>query len=210
MKFRLSPGVVRLVAPAVINPLVRSWRIRVHRPDRWEDLVASRRPFIFLLWHEALLPLLWQHRKQQIAIVVSEAREGRYLADYAQRLGYHLVQGSSTRGGARALLGAIRALDDGCTVAITPDGPRGPRRDIKPGIVRAAQRAGAQILPLHAVSASAWSMGSWDRMLVPKPFAQIDVAYGEPFSVSSGPDGLAEGLARCKAALAHVERELAC
>ncbi|HEY3934701.1 MAG TPA: lysophospholipid acyltransferase family protein [Gemmatimonadales bacterium] len=208
MKVRLSPGVVRLVAPAVINPLVRSWRFRVHRPDRWKDLVATGRPFIFLLWHEALLPLLWRHRMQQIAIVVSEAREGRYLADYARRIGYHLVPGSSTRGGMRALLGAIRALDDGCTVAITPDGPRGPRRDVKPGVVRAAQRAGAKILPLHAVSDSAWSMGSWDRMLVPKPFAQIDVAYGEPFSVGPGAEGLAEGLTRCATAMAHIEREL--
>ena len=209
MKIRVSPQLVRLVAPAFIDPLARSWRFRLRNRDRWQRLVDGHRPFIFLLWHEALLPLLWQHRRQQVAIVVSEAREGRYLADYAQRIGYHLVPGSSTRGGARALLGAIRALDDGCTIAITPDGPRGPRRDVKPGAVRAAQRAGVMILPLHAVTRSAWRLGSWDRMMVPKPFARIDLGYGEPFAVPPGADGLEAGVRQCAAALASVERELA-
>lgn len=208
MRVRASPAVVRLVAPTFIDQLARSWRFRARNQHRWQRLVDERKPFIFLLWHEALLPLLWRHRRQQIAIVVSEAREGQYLADYAQRIGYHLVPGSSTRGGARALLGAIRALADGCTVAITPDGPRGPRRDIKPGVVHAAQRAGAMILPLHAVASSAWTLRSWDRLLVPKPFAQVDVGYGEPFSVAPGPAGLEAGRAQCAAALARIEQEL--
>lgn len=209
MKIRVSPKLVRVIGPAIIDPLARSWRFRLRNRERWQRLVDGRKPFIFLLWHEALLPLLWQHRRQQIAIVVSEAREGQYLSDYARRIGYHLVPGSSTRGGARALLGAIRALDDGCTIAITPDGPRGPRRDVKPGVVRAAQRAGAMILPLHAVTRSAWRLGSWDRMMVPKPFAEIDLGYGEPFAVSPGTGGLEAGLQQCASALACVEQELA-
>jgi lysophospholipid acyltransferase (LPLAT)-like uncharacterized protein len=209
VKIRVSPKVVRLVAPVIIDPLARSWRFRLRNHHRWQRLVDDGKPFIFLLWHEALLPLLWQHRHQQVAIVVSEAREGQYLADYSRRIGYQLVPGSSTRGGARALLGAIRALEDGCTIAITPDGPRGPRRDVKPGVVRAAQRAGAKILPLHAVTDSAWRFGSWDRMMVPKPFARIDLGYGEPFDVAPGAEGLAAGLLQCASAMACVERELA-
>ncbi|MGH7592346.1 MAG: lysophospholipid acyltransferase family protein, partial [Gemmatimonadales bacterium] len=204
----MSPPAVRLVAPLFIDQLARSWRFRLRNQHRWRRLVDTRQAFIFLLWHEALLPLLWQHRNQQIAILVSEAREGQYLADYAQRIGYHLVPGSSTRGGARALLGAIRTLADGCTVAITPDGPRGPRRAIKPGVVHAAQRAGAMILPLHAVSPSAWSLRSWDRLLVPKPFARVEVGYGEPFFVATGAAGLDAGRAQCAAALAGIEQEL--
>ena len=209
MKIRISPRIVRVVAPAIIDPLARSWRFRLRNHERWQCLVERQKPFIFLLWHEALIPLLWQHRRQQIAIVVSEAREGQYLSDYARRIGYHLVPGSSTRGGARALLGAIRALDDGCTIAITPDGPRGPRRDIKSGVVRAAQHAGAMILPLHAVTQSAWRLGSWDRMMVPKPFAEIDLGYGVPFAVAPGADGFEAGLQQCAASMACVERELA-
>lgn len=154
------------------------------------------------------MPLLWWHRDQRIAILVSEAREGQYLADYASRIGYDTMPGSSTRGGARALLGAIRALEDGSSVAITPDGPRGPRRDVKPGLVRAAQRTGAKILPLHAVAASAWHLGSWDRMMVPKPFAAIDLGYGEPFAVGPGAEQLERGVAQCGAALRAVEGDL--
>ena len=104
--------------------------------------VQARRPHVFLLWHEALLPLLWHHRNQAIMIVVSEAREGQYLADFAASLGYRPVRGSSTRGAARALLGAVRELQAGHSVAFTPDGPRGPRRELKPGVVAAAQRGG--------------------------------------------------------------------
>lgn len=208
MKLWLPAAVVRMATPLFLDPLALSWRFRIRHEERWQRLVDGRKPFIFLLWHEALLPLLWRHRGQQVAIVVSEAREGRYLGDYAQRHGYHLVPGSSTRGGTRALLGAIRALDDGCTIAITPDGPRGPRRDLKPGVVRAAQRAGAMILPLHATTRSAWHLGSWDRMLVPKPFAQIELAYGEPFGVGNESDALETGLAQCALALEQVEHEM--
>ncbi len=208
MKFRMSPAAVRMIAPAVIDPLAWSWRFRLRHEDRWQRLVGSGSPFIYLLWHEALLPLLWQHRRQQVTIVVSEAREGQYLSDYAQRIGYKLLPGSSTRGGARALLGAIRALDDGSTIAITPDGPRGPRREIKPGVVRAAQRAGAMILPIHAVVPSAWCIRSWDRMIVPKPFAEVRLGYGEPFAVAGGPAGLESGLAQCAESLLTIEREL--
>jgi lysophospholipid acyltransferase (LPLAT)-like uncharacterized protein len=208
VRIRVSPRVVSVLGPAIINPLARSWRFRFRNRDRWQRLVDGQRPFIFLLWHEALLPLLWHHRSQQITIVVSEAREGRYLSDYARQIGYRLVAGSSTHGGARALLGAIRALGDGSTIAITPDGPRGPRRDVKPGVVRAAQRAGAMILPLHAVTRSAWRLGSWDRMMVPKPFAEVDLGYGEPFAVAQGAEGLAAGLLQCASSLACVEREL--
>ena len=208
MKLRTSPRVVRVIAPALIDPLARSWRFHLRHRERWRRMVDGRKPFIFLLWHEALLPLLWQHRRQQVAIMVSEAREGQYLGDFAKRIGYQLLPGSSTRGGARALLGAIRALDDGCTIAITPDGPRGPRHDVKPGVVRAAQRANVMILPLHAVAQSAWRFGSWDRMMLPKPFARVDVAYGEPFGVAPGAAGLEAGLRQCASAMACVEREL--
>ena len=88
---------------------------------------------MFLLWHEALLPLLWHHRRQAIAIVVSEARDGQYLADFAASLGYRTVRGSSTRGAARALLGAVRELQAGHAVAFTPDGPAGPAAGAEAG-----------------------------------------------------------------------------
>ncbi len=208
MRIPVPPSVVRVAGAPIVSALARSWRVRTHHAEHFRALQQSNAPFIFLLWHEALLPLLWHHRGQGIAIVVSEAREGGYLGDYATRIGYRLLPGSSTRGGLRALRGAVRVLHDNVPVAFTPDGPRGPRREVKPGIVRAAQRVGASILPLHAEVDRAWRLKSWDRMVVPKPGASVRIGYGEPFQVDPGPDGLARGIARCEAALIALESEL--
>jgi lysophospholipid acyltransferase (LPLAT)-like uncharacterized protein len=193
VRLKVSPGAVRAVAAPAIRLLARSWRMRTVHQDRWRALVEAGRPVVFLLWHEVLLPLLWQHRRQGVVIVVSEAREGQYLADLAASLGYLAVRGSSTRGGARALLGAVRELQEGRSVAFTPDGPRGPRRELKAGVVAAAQRGGGVILPIHAEADRGWRLHSWDRFLIPKPGARVTVTYGRPFEVAPGDAGLARG-----------------
>ena len=190
----------------LVRVLAASWRISLDHEDRWRTLYQAGKPHVFLLWHEALLPLLWQHRNQGIAIVVSEARDGQYLSDVATALGYRTVRGSSTRGGARALLGAVRALQSSGAVAFTPDGPRGPRRELKPGVVAAAQRGGGVIVPIHAEADRAWRLDSWDRFMIPKPLARVQITYGRPFTVAEGEAGLAEGLAQAVQGLAEVSR----
>ena len=204
MRLRLSPEAARLVASPVLRALASSWRIHLEHEARWRGLYEAKQPHVFLLWHEALLPLLWQHREQGIAIVVSEAREGRYLADFAAGLGYRSLYGSSTRGGTRALLGAVRELRAGRAVAFTPDGPRGPRRELKPGVIAAAQRGGAPVVPLHARSDRAWRLHSWDRFMIPKPFAHVWITYGHPFNVAPGDVGFTDAVERATAALREV------
>ncbi len=201
MRWPASRQLVRAAAQPAVSALASTWRFVAHDDAYWRELAQSGRPFVFLLWHDVLLPLLWRHRRQGIAIVVSDGKEGRYLADYAERIGYGLVSGSSSRGGTRALLGAIHQLDAGVPVAFTPDGPVGPRHEIKPGVVRAAQKTGAPILPLHAMAHPAWRLHSWDRMVVPAPFARVQVGYGAPFHVGAGADALAAGIERCGQAL---------
>jgi lysophospholipid acyltransferase (LPLAT)-like uncharacterized protein len=186
--------------------LASSWRIEVVHEERWRTLYQAKQPHVFLLWHEALLPLLWQHRHQGVAIVVSEAREGQYLSDLALAWGYAAVRGSSTRGGARALLGAVRQLQAGRAVAFTPDGPKGPRREMKPGVVAAAQRGGGVIVPIHAEADRAWRLHSWDRFMIPKPLARVRITYGRPFVVADGEQGLAAGLARATEGLHEVSK----
>jgi len=191
-----SPGVLVGLASPPLSWLSRSWRIElVGAYEEWRELERSRKPYVLLAWHDAMLPLLWHHRGTGMTIVVSEAREGRYLAGYARRLGYLEARGSSTRGGVRALVGAIRVLRSGGSVAFTPDGPRGPRRTFKGGILLAAQRGKAPIVPVHADAGAAWRLGSWDRLLIPKPLARVRIAYGTPFRVdlgegAKGPDPL--------------------
>ena len=204
MRLRVSPRAVRACAIPAVRLLAATWRIRTEHEERWRRLYEAHRAHVFLLWHEALLPLLWQHRGQGIAIVVSEAREGQYLADLGRVLGYRAVRGSSTRGASRALLGAVRELREGRAVAFTPDGPRGPRRELKPGVVAAAQRGGGVIVPIHAEASRAWRLHSWDRFMIPRPAARVTIRYGRPFEVAPGETGLAEGLAEAGRRLEEI------
>ncbi|HEY7503408.1 MAG TPA: lysophospholipid acyltransferase family protein [Gemmatimonadales bacterium] len=204
MKLRIPPSAARAVAPPAMRLIAASWRIGTQHEDRWRPLYEARRPIVYLLWHEVLLPLLWHHRGQGVVIVVSENRDGQYLSDFARVLGYRSIRGSSSRGAARALLGAVRELQSGDSVAFTPDGPRGPRRELKPGVVAAAQRGGGVIVPVHARADRAWRLDSWDRFLIPKPGARVTVCYGRPFEVSPGDEGLAVGLTEAGVRLAEI------
>ena len=207
MRLKLSPIAARPVIVPLVRALASSWRIRLVHEDRWRAIYDAGVPHVFLLWHEALLPLLWQHRHQGIVIVVSEARDGQYLSDLALSLGYRAVRGSSTRGGTRALLSAVRELRAGRSLAFTPDGPRGPRRQLKPGVVAAAQRGGGTVVPLYARADRAWRLHSWDRLMIPKPLAQVVITYGRPFEVGPGEEGLAEGLELAEERLHEISSE---
>jgi lysophospholipid acyltransferase (LPLAT)-like uncharacterized protein len=203
-----SPGAAALVAGPLVSMLARTWRVVTMGEERWQSVLDAGRPHIFLLWHDALLPLLWQHRGRGVTIVVSEAQDGRYLAAYAGRLGYHASHGSSTRGGVRALVGAVKALRAGGAVAFTPDGPRGPRREFKGGVLLAAQRGGAVVVPLHAGADRAWRLRSWDRFLIPKPFARVRIAYGRTFEVGAGDEGLEAARRAAEVELSNIVREV--
>jgi len=203
---RLSPQAVGMTAGPLLRTLARSWRIQTAHENCWRQPSGAGRALAFVLWHEALLPLLWQHRNQGVAIVVSEAREGRYLSDFAATLGYRSLPGSSTRGGARALLGAVRELQAGRSVAFTPDGPRGPRRQLKPGVIAAAQRGGAVVVPVHAEPDRCWRLHSWDRFAIPKPLARVRITYGQSFEVQPGDAGFDEGIRQAVAGLDQISR----
>jgi lysophospholipid acyltransferase (LPLAT)-like uncharacterized protein len=198
-------AVIAALAGPVISLLARTWRIELAGSyQEWRSLADGHKPYVLLAWHEAMLPLLWHHRKRNMTIVVSEGREGRYLAAYAGRLGFREARGSSSRGGVRALRGAVRALQEGGSAAFTPDGPRGPRREFKRGSLLAAQRGTAPIVSVHAHARSAWRLKSWDRMLIPKPFARVRIAYADIFEIRPGPEALERGEARARQALAQA------
>lgn len=204
---KVSPVVVRTAGVPLVRLLARTWRFQLDGDGCELARSPERRKVAFVVWHEALLPLMWLHRQEQVAIVVSEARDGQYLADFADAAGYGLIRGSSTRGGARALLAAVRALEAGGTVAMTPDGPRGPRREMKPGILAAAARSGAQLIPVHAEADRAWRLRSWDRFMIPKPFARVRVVYGQPFAIDAANEAAA--MDRIQTDMASVARKAA-
>lgn len=208
MRVGVSRVLVRSLGP-IVSAVGATWRIERVHPDRWEAIRHEPGPLLVLLWHDALLPLLWHHRGLGVVVVVSRARDGQYLVDQAHRLGYETVEGSSHRGRVQAMRGALRALNAKAIVAITPDGPRGPRRVIKPGGLAAAQAAGARVITLHAEARPSRRLGSWDRFLVPWPLARVRIAYGPVFEVEPGERGVGEAVARATRDLALLEQEIA-
>jgi lysophospholipid acyltransferase (LPLAT)-like uncharacterized protein len=172
-----------LLGRGFLHMLAWTWRVRVVNGEHVRDLRRAGHTFIFALWHGQLLPLLWHHREAGVRVLISEHRDGELVARAAQSLGYGLIRGSSTRGAERALISLVRELKDGHEVAITPDGPRGPAATFAPGALVAAQRSDSFILPVAASADRAWRLRSWDRFMIPKPFARVTVAYGAPAKV---------------------------
>ncbi|MEA2761096.1 MAG: hypothetical protein QOD47_380 [Gemmatimonadaceae bacterium] len=182
-----------LVGRGSLHVLGRTWRVRVLNGDAVHKLRASGLPFIFALWHGHLLPLLWQHRGEGVKVLISEHRDGEIVARAAESLGYGLIRGSTTRGADRALISLVRELQAGREVAITPDGPKGPAEKFAPGALVAAQRSGSFILPVAVSATSSWRLKSWDRFMIPKPFARVTIAYGVPTKVlATNPRAAAE------------------
>ena len=167
----------------LLGTLGRTWRVRSVGGEHLRALQGQGAPFIYAVWHAHLLPLAWLHRGSRTSLVVSHHRDGRRFAAAARYWGYDIIDGSSTRGGTKALREMVRVLRSGGEVAITPDGPHGPVRAVKGGLICAAKLAGVPILPVGARVSSAWRLRSWDGFVIPKPFAMVEIVYGAPIRV---------------------------
>ncbi len=167
----------------VLRALASTWRVREVGRDGWNARRAAGQGTVVALWHGQMLTMLSHHRDLGIAILISEHQDGEIIARIAHTFGCATVRGSTSRGGARALLALAGALKQGTDVAVTPDGPRGPRHSFAPGALVAAQRAGVPVVGMAAHVDRAWRLKSWDQFEIPKPFARITVAYTAPFAV---------------------------
>lgn len=177
---------VRLGVPvgvALLRMLAATWRVERHGEVEWARGAASGKGSVLALWHGQLFPLAWAVRDMGLRVLVSEHRDGEIITRILEHLGYTMIRGSSTRGGARALAEIIRELKAGRGIAITPDGPKGPARVFSPGAAVAAQRAEVPVFPLYCSVSSAWRFNSWDRFMIPKPFARVVVYLGAPTRV---------------------------
>jgi lysophospholipid acyltransferase (LPLAT)-like uncharacterized protein len=206
VRLRWAEPLAVTLAFTLVRLLARTWRYREHGREHPQRLHDGRQAFIFVLWHNRILPLLFLHRNEAMVLLISRHRDGGLLASLAERWGYRFVRGSSQRGGEVGLLGVVRALQSGSVVALTPDGPRGPAEHVKPGVVAAAQHAEVPVVPASAHPSRAWWLRTWDRFCIPKPFARIDVYYGPAIRVGPGKDGLRTGIDAVERALAGVTR----
>jgi lysophospholipid acyltransferase (LPLAT)-like uncharacterized protein len=166
------------------NALLATVRFRTENRERFDRFADRGEPVLYALWHGRLLPLTYFHRGRGIAAMISRSADGEYIARMVSGWDFHAVRGSTSRGGGEALREVARRIRAGQSVAITPDGPRGPRQRVQPGVVLAAQLTGAPIIPVVAGCSRAWWPGGWDRFCVPKPFSRVVVVYGEPRHVA--------------------------
>jgi lysophospholipid acyltransferase (LPLAT)-like uncharacterized protein len=147
-------------------------------------------PVLLALWHQHLAFALATHRRsyprlppRRLAGLVSASRDGGLLAEVMRCQGITPIRGSSSRRGAQALLEIVRAARQGLDVAITPDGPRGPRHRVREGIITAAQLSGCPIVPVGFQSRLVWELHSWDRFQIPFPFGSCRVRVGPRIDV---------------------------
>ncbi len=173
--------------------------------------VARREPVIFAIWHNRLAFSLIVHRRlfksgsggRALAALVSASRDGAFLASILEAFGVQPVRGSSSRRGAQALVEMRSWAEQGLHLALTPDGPRGPRYRVQSGVVGLAWVLGRPILPVAVNSTRHWKARSWDQFQVPLPFATCEIVIGEPVRVEGGFDE--DGM---EAARSELERRL--
>lgn len=178
LKYRLAGTGGRLAADAVLATV----RYSVDATAAYRERIATA-PVVYTLWHGRLLPLTYHNRGRDVATLVSLSKDGEYIARVIEGWDYHVVRGSTSRGGVAALAQLIRWAKKGHSIAITPDGPRGPRQRMKPGALLVAQRTGLPLVPAAAAASRAWWFEGWDRFLVPQPFSRVRIAYGDPVFV---------------------------
>ena len=140
-------------------------------------------PVVLAFWHGRLVYFIHLYHRQRFTVLVSQSQDGEMISRILAQFGVHTTRGSSSRGGTRALLEVVKRMRQGFHVGITPDGPRGPRYQVHPGIVMVAKKTGAPILPATYNAKWRTILGSWDAFLVPLPFSRVVVVYGEPVYV---------------------------
>jgi len=192
--------------------LSKSWRVTFKDESGLLEPNA-RGPILFALWHNRLAVAMtfWSIvRKRRpeagLAALISASRDGGLLAQTFQHFGVTPIRGSSSRRGAQALIEIVSALRDGYHVAITPDGPRGPKYSVQPGIISLAQLSGAPIVAAGAVIHSKKELRSWDAFQIPLPFARCELSFSKPIYVPRrcSPEELEQFRAKLEAEMRRI------
>jgi lysophospholipid acyltransferase (LPLAT)-like uncharacterized protein len=210
MRRRFPPALLAAAGDLLFRITAGTARVEVIGGDQVESARRAAPGLIFSLWHGRLLLGARAHRDRRTAIMISRHEDGEVIAKIVERHGYIPVRGSTSRGGATALREMIDLARGGVKeLAFTPDGPRGPLHRVQPGVVHLASATGYWIVPSSASARPGRFLGSWDRFLVPWPFARMVVAYGAPIEVAPGLDeaGLRQVADELQKAMIDVEAE---
>jgi lysophospholipid acyltransferase (LPLAT)-like uncharacterized protein len=161
----------------------RTLRLRVQGEDCLREHLAGGGRVLFASWHQRFYAGVDYLRPYRPAIMISQSADGEMIARIVKAIGWTPVRGSSSRGGAIAMAGMIECLSKGKVGGHIVDGPRGPARTIKPGLIRIAQGARASIMPVYVAYARPWEAKSWDRFQVPLPFTRVLMRFGRLIEV---------------------------
>ena len=177
-----------LTGAMILRTLFLTMRLRIE--DRSGILEASGGPpFIICFWHNRILGItftfnrVYPKQRAGVTVLTSPSKDGEILAQLVGAFRMQSVRGSSSRRGSRALLELVRLVRSGRDIAITPDGPRGPRYSLGPGIILLAQSTGASILPIHARFSRCVRMKTWDGFIIPLPFSEVSVTIDTPMRI---------------------------
>jgi lysophospholipid acyltransferase (LPLAT)-like uncharacterized protein len=195
---RIEAAAIATIGYRLVGALGATLRWRLDGFEQFDRIRAAGHVPIMSFWHGRILPATYYFRRRGIVVITSENFDGEWIAGIIERFGYGTARGSSSRGGARALLQMSRELAAGHPVGFTVDGPRGPARVSQPGAVWLAKASGHPVLPFHCEADRSWTMRSWDQTQIPKPFATVAISIGEPFYVPRDADDAAMAQAREK------------
>jgi lysophospholipid acyltransferase (LPLAT)-like uncharacterized protein len=181
----------RLIAMAgyrLVAALGATLRWRTDGLEHFDAIARSGRQPVMAFWHGRILPATYYFRRRGIVVITSENFDGEWIAGIIERFGFGTARGSTSRGGRKALLQLTREIAAGKPAGFTVDGPRGPARVAQPGAVWLAKATGHPVLPFHLEAGPHWTLRSWDRTQIPKPFATVGIVVGEPFYVPADAD----------------------
>ncbi len=185
---RFEIAAISTVGYRLIQLLGATLRWRLEGFEHFDAIAAAGQQPIMAFWHGRILPATYYFRRRGIVVITSENFDGEWIARIIERFGFGTARGSTSRGGLRALLQLTRDMSAGKPAGFTVDGPRGPARIAQPGAVWLAKATGNPVLPFHLEARRHWTLNSWDRTQIPKPFSTVSIVIGEPFYVSRDAD----------------------
>lgn len=173
-----------LIFKILLLLLTATCKVRWHNRETLESMTSDEQGFLLSFWHENVLIIPWLLRHRGWGCMVSDSRDGAYIARIGELFGNRIIRGSSSKGATRATRAALKLLRSGGVMSITPDGPRGPAHKLQSGVLWLSALGQVPILPFHIEVDRQWRFRSWDGQKLPKPFATIYASVGEPVTIN--------------------------
>ncbi|MDC3154889.1 lysophospholipid acyltransferase family protein [Pelagibacteraceae bacterium] len=186
--FRLIQTLLSLIGSIYVLTVYKTSKVNLKNRNKIENLLERNESFIYSFWHDQLLmcPLTWQSNSN-IKVLISKHRDGDIIAQLISNLGFEAIRGSThktnkikNKGGLLSARKMIKSLKNGISIGISPDGPKGPRHKVSEGILSISRLSESVILPVGIGFKKKWVLNTWDKFIIPKPFNEITVIWGDP------------------------------